>query len=84
MHYNIQINVQQVGYEDGTTVPRRGQTNTAPRKTVVEMLSLKVVASTEEEAYAKATKMLEAATPDFESKKIDPADVPDEEDEDEF
>lgn len=83
MHYNIQINVQQVGVEQANEVLRRGQSSTPPRKTVVEVLSLKVVAMDEKEAYAKAAKMLSAATPDFDSGKVDPTDLPDEDIDDE-
>jgi hypothetical protein len=80
MHYNIQINIQQVGYEEGDTA-RRGQTPTRTKR-VVDVLTVKVVADSEPEAYRKARTMLEAATPKVVSKAIDP-DLADEEEEDE-
>jgi hypothetical protein len=85
MHYNIQIMVQQVGTEE-VPATRRGSTttNASTRKTVVEVLNLKVVAADEREAYAKAAKMLEAATPKFPTGPISGSDMDDEEDEEDF
>lgn len=85
MHYNIQINVQQVG-EKEVPSQRRGVTiqNASTRKTVVDVLSLKVVATSEKDAYAKAAQMLAAATPEFAMGPIPSGYDPDEEDGDGF
>lgn len=82
MHFNIQINIQQVGYR---TVPRttgRGPAASDRQRTVVEVLSLKVTAGTEKDAYAKAAAMLAAATPDQDSEPLEGQ--PEGEDEDDF
>ena len=73
MHYNVQINVQQVGYEEeNASALRRGVTPTPRAKRVVEVLSLKVTAADEQEAFGRARKMLDAATPKKAGVPIDP------------
>lgn len=72
-HYNIQINVQKVETAEASTpvARRRGSSYSeeeeTPRgsKRVTEVLAVKVVADDETEAYSKARKMLDAATPDY-------------------
>lgn len=82
-HYNIQINVQRVSSEQpSSTVLRRGQAETPPRRSTIELLGLKVVASSEREAYRKAAQMLEAASPKRASMLVNADAVPDEEEDD--
>lgn len=63
MHYNIQINIQQVGEESVPSAARRSQDSPRLRRVVTEVLALKVVAGDEADAYQKAADMLKAATP---------------------
>ena len=69
MHYNIQIMVQQVGVEGETDAQaaerarRRGVNPVPARKVTIEVLNLKVVAPTEEAAFERAARLLEASKP---------------------
>jgi hypothetical protein len=63
-HWNIQLNVQRVqeSEEAPVSVLRAGKAPT--KKTSLEVLSLKVSADTEAEAYLKLTRVLTATHPD--------------------
>lgn len=60
-HFNIQINIQRVTKRD---TPARGMQGPTSERETTEVLKLAVTAATEEEAYAKAHKMLTANQPE--------------------
>lgn len=72
-HYNIQINVQRVeppapppGANRNTYRVSSGDEDESPRgKRVTEVLSLKVTAEGEHEAFAKAATLLAASSPEL-------------------
>lgn len=71
-HFNIQIKVQRVIQPEpvpagGSAYGNRMTENTTvkPERQITDVLSLAITADDEGEAYAKARKMLEAATPEW-------------------
>lgn len=64
-HWNIQLNVQRVTETpEEDAVKRFAQGKPPIKKTTLEVLSLKVAADTEAEAYLKLTRVLTATHPD--------------------
>jgi hypothetical protein len=63
-HWNIQLNVQRVEESDETRVAVSLSGKAPIKKTSLEVLSLKVSADTEAEAYLKLTRVLTATHPD--------------------
>lgn len=60
-HFNVQISVQRVEEE---VPPQAGRPMSPGKpKRVLELVAVKVSATTEAEAYAKAHRMLDASTP---------------------
>lgn len=62
-HFNIQISIQRVERDDPSRHAGRGRDSAIDGRRVIDVLSLKVTADSEEEAYDKAAKMLEASRP---------------------
>lgn len=65
-HFNIQINIQRVDLvrPEGPSSYSRSTTAEKAERVVTDVLKLAVTAATEEEAYAKAHKMLTANQPE--------------------
>lgn len=74
-HFNIQIIIQKVVRPERVTTPRRGPAeDDEPRgRHITELVNLKITATDEGEAYAKASQMLNAATPQYLLRDIRPA-----------
>ena len=63
MHYNVQVHIQQVQEPENLDDRQPGRSPSHTERKVIEVLSLKISASTEAEAYERAVKILTLNNP---------------------